>query len=101
MGSEMCIRDRREVLGELVSGSPTAHSRAQRLVRALLAEPMGQQFVLEFGLKLGERATVRSVGAVLQWPEEQLPGAQYRLDLRHMGEDEQANAAEAHGRGIR
>jgi hypothetical protein len=78
---QKAVRGAREVLGELASGSPVALSRAQRLMRALLAEPMGQQFVLEFGLKLGERATVRSAGLLLEWPENQLPGAHHRMNM--------------------
>mmetsp|Transcript_13925 Transcript_13925/g.37414 ORF Transcript_13925/g.37414 Transcript_13925/m.37414 type:complete len:343 (+) Transcript_13925:92-1120(+) len=64
-----------EVLAELAAGSQPARDRAGRVSRAILAEPMGQQFVLEFGLKLGERAALRSAATLLDWPEEQLPYA--------------------------
>lgn len=65
----------RQVAAEIAGGSPAARARAQRLARALLSEPMGQQFALEFALKLSERAAVRGAGALMGWPAEQMPGA--------------------------
>lgn len=69
---ERAVHALRVALGELASGSVDARSHAERLTRALLSQPLGQQMALELGLKLNERAMLRGAGLALGWPEHQL-----------------------------
>lgn len=45
-------------------------SRARRLASAFFGHPTGQQLLIELSFKVSERATLRTMGMAMGWPED-------------------------------